>query len=321
MTETKSELLKIPYKKVDSATIPLELLSLIPQETSRAYRVIPLEKRKDIFIVGMLRPDDVRAQEALRFIAKRERLSLGGLYRDPRRSRARLAALCSLSDGNRSTVKDIGESRNRDELLVVLEEGAQTAEDAPIIKVVASTLREAVELKASDIHIEPQRARLRIRFRVDGDLEEATSLPSTLNQPIVSRVKVLSRLRLDETRKPQDGRFRAVISGRDIDFRVATFPTPNGEKVAIRVLDPVTGLKGLKELGLNEYNFRLLDAAGIAFRNDINHGSHRFRKKHDPLRHDAEIEFRSGEYSHARRSGGIFYGRREPVAGEAGNRL
>ncbi|MEK7506160.1 MAG: GspE/PulE family protein [Patescibacteria group bacterium] len=259
--ETKSELLKIPYKKVDSAAIPLELLSLIPQETSRAYRVIPLEKRKDIFIVGMLRPDDVRAQEALRFIAKRERLSLGVYIVTP----GDLALVWRLYAPYRTeieaAVKDIGESRNRDELLVVLEEGAQTAEDAPIIKVVASTLREAVELKASDIHIEPQRARLRIRFRVDGDLEEAVSLPSTLNQPIVSRVKVLSRLRLDETRKPQDGRFRAVISGRDIDFRVATFPTPNGEKVAIRVLDPVTGLKGLKELGLNEYNFRLLDAA------------------------------------------------------------
>jgi type IV pilus assembly protein PilB len=262
--EVKSELLKIPYKKVDPSSISPDLLSVIPQETSRAYRVVPLERRKDLLVVGMLRPDSVRAQEALRFIAKRERLSLGVYIVTPTDLALVWRRYAPYRTEIEAAVKDLGTSRNRDELMVALEEGAQTAEDAPIIKVVASTLREAVELKASDIHIEPQHSRLRIRFRVDGDLEEAASLPSTLNQPIVSRVKVLSRLRLDETRIPQDGRFRAVISGRDIDFRVATFPTPSGEKVAIRVLDSTTGLKGLKELGLNDHNFRLLEEAAAA---------------------------------------------------------
>lgn len=264
VAQVKSELLKIPYKKVEPASISNELLSLIPQETSRAYRVIPLERRKDLLVVGMLRPDNLQAQEALRFIAKRERVSLGVYIVTPSDLTLVWRRYAPYRTEIEAAVKDIGSSRSRDDLMVALEEGAQTAEDAPIIKVVASTLREAVELKASDIHIEPQRTRLRIRFRVDGDLEEAASLPSSLNQPIVSRVKVLSRLRLDETRMPQDGRFRAVISGRDIDFRVATFPTPNGEKVAIRVLDPTTGLKGLKELGLNDYNFELLEEAAEA---------------------------------------------------------
>ena len=104
------------------------------------------------------------------------------------------------------------------------------SEDAPIIKIVATTLKEAVWQKASDIHIEPQRNRLRIRFRVNGELQEVSSIPLELHQPIVSRVKVLSSLKIDENRIPQDGRFRAVIFGRDIDFRVATFPTPVGEK-------------------------------------------------------------------------------------------
>ena len=143
-----------------------------PQETSRAYRVIPLEKRKDIFIVGMLRPDDVRAQEALRFIAKRERLSLGVYIVTPSDLALVWRRYAPYRTEIEAAVKDIGEGRGRDDLLVVLDEGTQTAEDAPIIKVVASTLREAVELKASDIHIEPQRARLRIRFRVDGELEK-----------------------------------------------------------------------------------------------------------------------------------------------------
>ncbi|MGC9611117.1 MAG: GspE/PulE family protein [Minisyncoccia bacterium] len=264
VAQIKSETLKIPYKKVDVASISDELLALIPQETSRAYRVIPLEKRKDLLVVGMLNPENLQAQEALRFIAKRERVSLGVYIVTPSDLALVWRRYAPYRTEIEAAVKDIGGQKTRDDLMVTLEEGAQTAEDAPIIKVVASTLREAVGLKASDIHIEPQRTRLRIRFRVDGDLEEAASLPSSLNQPIISRVKVLSKLRLDETRMPQDGRFRVVISGRDIDFRVATFPTPNGEKVAIRVLDPTTGLKGLKELGLNEYNFKLLEDAAEA---------------------------------------------------------
>ena len=115
--------------------------------------------------------------------------------------------------------------------------------------------------QSSDVHIEPQRSRLRIRFRVDGKLEEVAALPASLNQPVISRVKVLARLKLDETRTPQDGRFRTMLLGRDIDFRVATFPTPNGEKIAIRVLDPTTGLKGLNELGLYQYNTKVLEEA------------------------------------------------------------
>jgi type IV pilus assembly protein PilB len=138
--------------------------------------------------------------------------------------------------------------------VVRLDEGAAVSEEAPIIRIVSSTLQEAVDLKASDIHIEPQKTRLRIRFRIDGDLQEVASFPSTLEQPIVARIKVLSELKLDENRIPQDGRFRTIISGRDIDFRVATFPTPAGEKVVLRILDPTIGLKGLEQLGLSKHN-------------------------------------------------------------------
>jgi type IV pilus assembly protein PilB len=128
-------------------------------------------------------------------------------------------------------------------------EGGDSA-DAPIIKIVADTFKEAVLSKASDVHIEPQQKTLRIRFRIQGDLEESASLPQELAQPIASRVKVISSLKIDESRIPQDGRFRAKIFDRDIDFRVATFPTPLGEKIVIRVLDPSTGLKNFESLDL-----------------------------------------------------------------------
>ncbi len=259
--KVKSELLGAPYKKIDPAAIPDDLLKIIPYETSKTYRVIPLEKQGDMFIVGMLRPDDVRAQEALRFIAKRERLSLGVFIITPSDLTAVWRRYTPYRSEIELAVKELGVKPGEDERLISLEEGAKSAEEAPIIKIVASTLRQAVEVSASDIHIEPQRSRLRLRFRIDGNLQEVASLPLSLSKPIISRVKVLSRLRLDETRIPQDGRFRTLVFGRDIDYRVSTFPTPSGEKVAIRVLDPTTGLKGLKEIGLSDYNFKILDAA------------------------------------------------------------
>ena len=261
VASVKAELLGAPYKKIDPELIPQDLLQIIPQDTSRNYRVIPIERRPDLLVVGMLRPDDPRAQEALRFIAKRERVSLGVFIVTPSVLSAVWRRYAPFKSEIESAVKEIGIRPGEEERLISLEEGAQSAEEAPIIKIVASTLRRAVEINASDVHIEPQRLRLRVRFRVDGKLQEVASLPISLSQPIVSRVKVLARLRLDETRIPQDGRFRTVVSGRDIDYRVATFPTPSGEKVAIRVLDPNTGLKGLKEIGLNDYHYKVLEKA------------------------------------------------------------
>jgi type IV pilus assembly protein PilB len=102
---------------------------------------------------------------------------------------------------------------------------------------------------------------LQIRFRIDGDLHKVAELPVSLSKTVISRVKVLSRLRLDETRIPQDGRFGTIIFGRDIDFRVASFPTPSGEKIAIRVLDSTKGVKSVEELDLGEYNSDVLQKA------------------------------------------------------------
>ncbi|MEK7630253.1 MAG: GspE/PulE family protein [Patescibacteria group bacterium] len=260
--KVKSELLGAPYKKIIPESIHDDLLKIIPRETSMTYRVIPIEKTDNMLVVGMLRPDDERAAEALRFIAKREGLSLGVYLVTPSDMTAVWRRYASYRTEIEAAVKEIGVVLGGGEMerRVALEEGG-TSEEAPIIKIVASTLRQAVDLGVSDIHIEPQRARLRIRFRIDGELQEVASVPSSLAQPIVSRVKVLARLKLDENRTPQDGRFRTAMGGRDIDYRVATFPTPAGEKVAIRVLDPATGLKSADQLGLNEYNAAILKEA------------------------------------------------------------
>lgn len=260
VAKAKAGILGVPYQAVDVGGIPDELFKIVPRDTSVTYRVMPIGREKGMLVVGMLHPDDERAQEALRFIAKREGTSLGVYLITPSALQAAWRRYAPYRSEVEAAVKEIGRLPGEGEDRVLLEE-ANAGEDAPIIKIVASTLRHAVEAGASDIHIEPQRTRLRIRMRVDGALEEVSSLPPSLAQPIISRVKVLARLKLDETRIPQDGRFRTLIQGRDIDYRVSTFPTPSGEKVAIRVLDPATGMKGLEEIGLEPYHLGIVERA------------------------------------------------------------
>ncbi|MBI4160227.1 type II/IV secretion system protein [Candidatus Wolfebacteria bacterium] len=266
LSRVKSGLLKVPYKKVKIEDIPSDILGSIPEETIRNFRVVPLEKSKDLLVVGMVEPDNLKAQEALRFVAKKLRVNLGIYLVDRSLWESALRRYSSYQGEVATVLQSLNLSGKKGMLsssqkIVELEAGSAVSEEAPIIRIVASTLKEAVYAKASDIHIEPLRNRSRIRFRIDGELQEASSIPIEIHQLIVSRVKVLSELKLDETRVPQDGRFRTQILGRDIDFRVATFPTAVGEKVAIRVLDPTIGLKGLPQLGLAPRNISLLTQA------------------------------------------------------------
>jgi len=131
-------------------------------------------------------------------------------------------------------------------------------EKAPVSKVVSVLLKYAVEGGASDVHVEPTENRLKVRFRVDGVLHTSLILSLKIHSSVVARIKILSDLQIDETRVPQDGRFSAQIGGRTIDFRVSTFPTTLGEKVAIRVLDPRTRKEEFGELGLRGRNLQTI---------------------------------------------------------------
>ena len=255
----KSELLKAPYKKIDVNSVSEDLFKLIPREMVLTYRVIPIERTANMLLVGMFHPNDIKAQDALKFVAKQQGVSLGVYLVSLSDIGALLARYSPYKKEIEAAIIEMGDVKS-DNKAIDLEESGK-GEEAPIIKIVASTLRQAVEIGASDVHIEPQRRSLRIRFRLDGALHEAIALPPSLIQPITSRIKVLSRLKLDETRVPQDGRFRTNFLGREIDYRVATFPTPAGEKIAIRVLDPKTGLRGLDQLGIGAYNQRVFEEA------------------------------------------------------------
>ncbi len=264
MAKTKSQILKVPFKQFKADTVGKEILQYISEETARTYKVVPLSKTSEMLVVGMVNPDDQKAQDALKFTAKQLQTNLGVFLISYGDYDAILKKYSPFKDEVDQAVKSLNVKNIKStprEKIVQLEEKVSVTEDAPIIKIVASTLREALTQGASDIHFEPERLFLRVRFRVDGDLQEVAELPVELQQPIISRIKVMANLKIDETRVPQDGRFKSTVFGRDIDFRVATFPTSVGEKVAIRVLDSSVGLKGLEDLGFSAENSRLINEA------------------------------------------------------------
>lgn len=264
VAEVKSQIVGVPYQKINVEALDASVLELIPEETVRTYSVAPLGKQGETLVVGMVQPDDAKAQEALRFVANRSHLSLGVYLISYSDWQEVLRKYSPFKSSIEAAVKSLslkpGTMPGGRRLVRLDEDLGKGGEEAPIIKIVADTFREAIQSHASDIHLEPQENYMRIRFRVDGELKEAASLPIELGAAIISRVKVISNLKIDETRIPQDGRFRSRIFDREIDFRVATFPTPLGEKMAIRVLDPTTGLKSFDNLGLTGHNLETVKA-------------------------------------------------------------
>ncbi|MDP2735652.1 MAG: GspE/PulE family protein [bacterium] len=252
LAKAKSEIIGIPYGVVDKSVLSDEILALVPENTAKAYKVVPLRLEGGMLVVGMVDPQDPKAQNALRFVAQQRQLSLGVYLITKSDLEAVLALYTPYESEVDKAVRSLSDSAaiSGEIRRASIDEGVHVEEEAPIIKIVSSTLRSAVEQGASDIHIEPQRDRMRVRFRIDGYLKEVSSFPLEIHDAVLARVKVLTNMKIDETRDPQDGRLRDTIFDKDIDFRVSTFPTPSGEKVAIRVLDPTIGLKDIDNLGL-----------------------------------------------------------------------
>ena len=267
IAQVKSELFKLPVKFFDaSENISQKILGLIPEDTARQYKFIAFNKEGNILDIGMLYPDDLKDQQTVQFVIKRLGLGMRVFIITPSDFKNILKQYQTFTEDFKELIADFqkrfvsGSETERSYQVVDLESTAGViAEEAPIVKLVASLLKYAVRSRASDIHIDPMRNKVRVRLRVDGNLATQLTLPLSIQKAIVSRVKIMSRLKIDETRKPQDGRFSTIIDEKGIDFRIAIFPTTLGEKVAIRVLDPTIGLKDIKELGIEGTNLDILN--------------------------------------------------------------
>lgn len=260
--EAKGRVLGIPFKDVKPDQVSSDVLELMPEEASVNYKMAPFGKTDDLIEIGMVFPEDIAAQNALRFLANQE----GFRYRVYLITESSLREILKQRKSISLETKKALEELNREngEMLSALAKkspGGTIEEEAPIIKMVLVILRHAIEGDASDIHIEPSRDKLTVRFRLNGILYSSLFLPLKVHLSIVARIKILSGLKIDENRVPQDGRFSARINNLDIDFRVSTFPTLYGEKVGIRVLDSSTGIKPFEELGLRGRNLEIVKSA------------------------------------------------------------
>jgi len=262
----KGEVLGIPTKRIkEMGRVPFDILKFIPEESARHYQMIPIGLDDKILDVGMVNPDNTEANEALRFIGAK----LGFKQKIYLITLSDLDAILKEYKGlGGETVKVLGELESvlAEQKMEIPEEffkgvEGKLVEEAPVTKMVAVILRHAVEGRASDIHIEPTRDKLRVRFRLDGVLYTSLMLPLGVHEAIVSRIKILTNMLLDEKRKPQDGRFSARIIGREVDFRVSTFPSSFGEKVVLRILDSKKSSNSLEQLGLYGYNLEAVKEA------------------------------------------------------------
>ena len=269
LLKLKSNFFNLPLKIFEEKEIiPRETLLIIPQESAKYYQMISFGKDDKFLYVGMVDPTSSEAQNALKFIAQGLGLNLKIFVIKYSDFLKYLKSYTTFGEEVTLALSQIrqqieGQTRvTKQRSIIDLDQSiASSSEEAPIIKLVSDIIRNAVNQRASDIHIEPERNRLRVRYRIDGDLSSVLFLPKEIHPSVLTRVKILSNLKIDETRIPQDGRFSALIGGKQIDFRVSTFPTANDEKVAIRILDPSVGLKTIDDLGVSSWNLEKIKQA------------------------------------------------------------
>lgn len=261
LLKAKGELHGLPIFSLSNKKVAFDILKVVPEESARHYQFVPLGQEGNTLLIGMVDPDRMEAKEALNFIAARLNQPFKIFLISHRDFNTIIGEYKGISGEVNKVLGELETAIAQEGGPVqgkAVEEEAAFVEDAPITKMVAVVLRHATEGRASDIHIEPGPDQLRVRFRVDGVLYTSLLLPMSVHDAIISRVKILTNMQLDEKRKPQDGRFSAKIEGREVDFRVSTFPTYFGEKVAIRILDPETGIHTLADLGMEGHNLDLV---------------------------------------------------------------
>ena len=256
----KSELYRLPSVSLKDTAVKPDVLKALSEDVAGFYRIVPFDKEENILRVGMLNPEDTDALEALKFIGQDKGLTVEKYIISLRDYLAVLKKYRTLSGEVKEALEELNEELEKEEVKKALPgKLAQISEEAPIIKAVAVIIKHAVESRASDIHIEPQEDKLRVRFRTDGVMYISLILPKSIHSAIVTRIKILSDLKIDETRVPQDGRFSTIAGDKKIDFRVSTLPTRYGEKAVLRILDPSLGLVDLPDLGLAGRNLKLVE--------------------------------------------------------------
>lgn len=266
LTEARGKLYNIPYVDLSGKQVDSDVLKLIPEETAEHYKVIAYQKSDNEVNVGIVDPRNFKALEAVEFLMKKQELQPYYYIISP----TNYSNLMKGYSGLGEEVSQVLEGA-KDKLLIEEDGGEEldieggnlqeVLKKAPVSKIVSIIIKHAADSRASDIHIEPERELSRIRYRIDGIMHETLQLPSNLHNSVVTRIKVLSEMQLDETRKPQDGRIRVKFGKDEVNLRVSTLPLVGSEKVVMRLLDTSGKVPQLKDLGYTERNANMISRA------------------------------------------------------------
>jgi type IV pilus assembly protein PilB len=268
--DIKGEFYNIPSINLSNQSTPLSVLEYISEDAASHYKFVPIGLKDGTLEVGMVDPDSIESRDALTFIVGKLNMPYKIYVILEKDYKKILESYRGLSGEVGKALTEIKTDLDQDlEDIEIIKSDSSTfgkietkiIEDAPVTKIVATILRYATDGNASDVHIEHMKDKVRVRFRVDGVLNTSLVLPSEVHSAVVARIKILSNMKLDEKRKPQDGRFSAKIEGRKIDFRVSTFPSNFGEKVVMRILDQEKGVKPLDQMMLSPRNLAMLREA------------------------------------------------------------
>lgn len=248
LTKAKAKLYNIPFIDLGEVPISPEALALIPQEVAQRFKIFPIsvDEVNHQISVAMEDPLDLAAIE---FIEKKTGLFVKPFAAEPSKLETLLATGYSSS-----LAKEVGEAIRE----VSAEKGIRVFDvtkksvirQEKVAEIVSHILTFALKSRSSDIHIEPMERMTRVRYRIDGILSEKLTIPKELHDAVVSRIKILSGMKIDEKRIPQDGRFTFKSEDKEVDLRVSSLPTTDGEKIVMRLLEKSTGIPDLPELGL-----------------------------------------------------------------------
>ncbi len=229
--------------------IPQEVLDLVPGEVARRYKIVPVFKNDSTLTVALSDPLDVETLDGLRYILK---CNVEGVVAPAEEIETALNHYYAHAGSTvESMLEEITEGTvamptGADQLIA---DGEVTEADAPIIKLVSLIIMEAFRKRASDIHLEPLAKKFRVRYRIDGVLNEVDSPPKRLQSAVISRIKIMANMSIAEKRLPQDGRIQINVMGRDLDLRVSSIPSNHGESIVMRILDKQSLMLGLPQLG------------------------------------------------------------------------
>src|SRR3990170_101119 len=260
ITQARSTLLGIDFVDPSSRPVPTDVLGKIPEPVARRYTLIPFEidKNTNTLSVAMADPLDLQIIE---FIERKSAAKIRPFISTPDLINQAIADQYSqsLSTQVSAALEEVGGTVEAKEEITDLGKVEDIIKEAPVAKIVSTLIEYAMKAAASDIHIEPLEDRTRVRYRIDGILQERVVLPRKVNEALVSRIKILSNLKIDERRIPQDGRFTFKLVDNVVDLRIATLPTVNGEKIVMRLLPKASQAPTLDDLGMRGFSLKIFE--------------------------------------------------------------